>query len=60
MFARNRFLALCMMPVLYVAVAAIQSTGGGSNALASLFLLPFALFLAFRFTEPRSIGEDLV
>lgn len=60
MLPRGRLLAFCLAPVLYVAVAAIQSTGGSSNTLAALVLLPPVLALAFRFTEPRSVGADLV
>ncbi len=60
MLPRNRLLAFCLAPVLYVAVAAIQSTGGSSTTLAALVLLPTCLALAFRLTEPRSIGEDRV
>ncbi|MCS6898532.1 MAG: hypothetical protein RMJ98_02230, partial [Myxococcales bacterium] len=60
MLSRHRILAFCLAPLLYVAIAAVQSTGGSSYTLGSLVLLPISLALAFRLTEPRSIGQDLV
>ncbi len=58
--ATTRLLVLCLLPVLYVVVAAIRSTGGGTWALAAMPGLPAALWVSFRLTEPRSIGDDLV
>lgn len=55
-----RLLLFCLVPVLYVAVAAVRSSGGAPTTLSALVLLPLGLAVAFRLTEPRTIGEDLV
>lgn len=60
MLPRTRLLAFCLAPVLYTSVAAIQSTNGSADTIVALLLLPLGLALAFRFSEPRTIGEDLV
>jgi hypothetical protein len=60
MSPRARLYTLCLLPVLYVAVAAVRATGGAAGALLGLLALPLALLAAFRLTEPRTIGEDLV
>lgn len=48
------------MPIVYVGIAAVRSSGGGAFSIAALVALPFCVTLAFRFTDPKTVGEDLV
>ena len=58
--ARVRFFSLCLGPVVYVGIAAIGATSGGATAIAATVLLPFVLYVVFRFTEPPGLGEDVI
>jgi transcriptional regulator with GAF, ATPase, and Fis domain len=57
---RSRLLAYCLAPLLYVAIASVRATGASTASLGALLLLPIVLWFAFRATEPRTVGEDLV
>ena len=60
MSPRARLFAICLVPVVYVGLSAIGATGASPASVAATALLPFFLYVVFRFTEGSTLGEDII
>jgi hypothetical protein len=57
---RTRFLLICVLPVLYISVAAVQNSTNSRSPLIALVALPFVIFFTFRWTDLQPMEVDQV